>query len=306
MIPALLACTLVLAQVNTPEPLATPRYAPGPKRVAGPKHRAPYTEPTSDPHRLTVNVTLAPKASAPLDAFTASIGVTNATNHATVMHFASSDLYVIEVRKGPTVLWSSAYQHAAVPIARAIPAPIGKTAIANVTFDGTTNDRRALSPGAYTIRTTFLAFTPPTVVDIPLRINAATPISALAKMRNGSEVVVVGSPTTLADGRPGLTDGTGSIALSRNLGFLARGPHVVRGFVDITRDSGTLLVIGRYAPTFENNDSSPTPVPTATPAVTPTPIRTGVAQTAMPFPSATIPTSIPPTVPPTPKPASVR
>jgi hypothetical protein len=295
---ALALCALILcariataipaeAQVNTPEPLATPRYAPTPKRIAPVRSRNPRVLPTSDPRRTSLAVVLTPKASAPLDAFVVNLAVVNKTGVPTVLHFASSDLYVMEIRKGASVLYSTSYQHRPVPVERSVPIGTGRTTIANVTFDGLTNDRRALAPGAYTLRTTFLAFSPPSVVDLPLRILPATPLAAVAKAKNGAEIVVVGSPGRTADGKPGLTDGTTTIALSRNLGLLARGPHVVRGYVDVSRDAGTVLSIIRYAPTADNDSATPPPTPVPTPRATYAPAAAPTPTIPPPLPTPT-------------------
>jgi hypothetical protein len=289
MIAVLVAAALarLVAQVNTPEPLPTARYAPTPKPFV-PKRRTPLVFATSDPRRIGIRVTIAPKSVEPLSVFVESISIVNPTKHPTVLHFSSSDLYVIDVRRGTTVLWSSSYLHAPVPVPRAVPVPDGASPLANVTFDGLSNDRRALPPGSYVVRTTFLASTPPTVVDTPLRITPPMPLSAFAKMKNGTEIVVIGAPVRMADGKPGLTDGTTTIPLSRNLGLLAHGPHVVRGFVDISRDTGRVLLIERFAPTFDNDNSSPTPIPVPTPFPTATVLFThppGTPPVMLPSPS---------------------
>jgi hypothetical protein len=291
---AIALCAVVIAvaaparaQVNTPEPLATPRYAPTPKRIAPPTNRGPRVLPTGDPRRVVLSVVVSPKASPPLEAFVANVGVVNKTGVPTVLHFGSSDLYVIEIRKGANVLYSTSYLHRPVPVERSIPIGPGRTTIANVTFDGLTNERHALAPGTYTLRTTFLGSTPPSVVDLPLHILPATPLAAVAKTKNGTAIVVVGAPTRTADGKPGLTDGTTTIVLSRNIGLLARGPHVVRGYVDISRDAGTVLDIVSYAPTYDNDSATPSPTPIPTPRATYVPAAVPTPTIPPPYPTPT-------------------
>jgi hypothetical protein len=153
-------------------------------------------------------------------------------------------------------VWSSLTQHKPIPVNRQLDVPPGRTKLASMTIDGTTDDRRAYAPGKYTVRVAMLGTSFGMVVDKQIEFGAPVPIDEALRAKPGSVLTIAGEQTTLG-GVVSLRDASGSVHLSRSLGLHPTGAYVVRGFLDASGDD-RIFDVGRFAPAFEN---PPSPAP---------------------------------------------
>lgn len=206
--------------------------------------------------RIIADVTLQRDASALLAPFVVAIALNNTTKANVRLTFPTADLFRVDVIKDDAPIWSSLTGHKPIPITRQIDVPPGRLKLANMTVDGTTDDRRAYAPGKYIVRVAMLGTSFGTIVDKEVEFATPMPIAEAARARPGTVLTIAGEPSLLG-GQPYLRDSSGSIKISRTLGLRASGTFVVRGFLDAAGDD-RVFDVGRYAPAFEN---APTPAP---------------------------------------------
>lgn len=208
----------------------------------------PRPAPAASPRGVWADVTLDRQGTALLAPFTVAIVLHNATGHVAHLIFPTADLFRIDIYRGDAPVWSSLTGHKPISITRQIDVAPGQLRLAQVIVDSTTDDRRALAPGNYTVRVAMLGTNFGLVVDKPVSFDAPTTIAQALQAKPGSVVTIAGEPY-VDGGIPRLRDATGTIRLSR---ALPRGnaPLVVRGFVDAQGDE-RVFDVGRSAPAFE-------------------------------------------------------
>jgi hypothetical protein len=218
--------------------------------TASPAHAARPLAP------IVAEVTLQRDAPELLAPFVVAIAVDNTTSHVIRLDFPTADLFRIDVIHDDSPVWSSLTQHKPIPINRQLDIPPGRTRLASMTIDGTTDDRRAYAPGRYTVRVAMLGTSFGAIVDKQIDFAQPTPIEKIVSSKAGTVFTIAGVQTALG-GLPSLNDASGSVRLSRSLGLHPNGTFVVRGFLDASGDD-RIFDVGRFAPAFDN---PPTPPP---------------------------------------------
>ena len=205
---------------------------------------------------IVAEVTLQRDAAELLAPYVVAIALNNTTTHVVRLDFPTADLFRIDVIHNDSPVWSSLDKHKPIPVNRQIDVPAGRTKLASMTIDGTTDDRRAYEPGRYTVRVAMLGTSFGMIVDKQLDFAPPAPIADMLKLKPGTVVTVAGEETVLG-GIVYLRDASGSVKLSRGLGLRPSGTFVVRGFLDASGDD-RVFDVGRFAPSFDN---APSPQP---------------------------------------------
>ena len=227
---------------------ASPSAAP----AASPRPPAP----AAPPHGVWADVSLQREGTALLAPFTVAIALHNPTGRPVRLRFPTADLFRVDVLRDDAPVWSSVTGHKPIPITRQLDVPPGLLRLAQVIVDSTTDDRRALAPGRYTVRVAMLGTNFGVVVDKPIGFDAPETIARALAAKPGTVITIAGEPY-VDGGTPRLRDGTGTIRLSRALALRTNGTFVVRGFMDAQGDE-RVFDVGRSAPAFEN---APSPSP---------------------------------------------
>jgi hypothetical protein len=214
----------------------------------------PHPAPSASPRGVWADVTLDREGTALLAPFTVSIAVHNATGHMVRLRFPTADLFRIDVMRDDALVWSSVTGHKPIPITRQLDVPPGLLRLAQVIVDSTTDDRRALAPGTYTVRVAMLGTNFGLVVDKTIAFDPPATIAQALQTKAGAVITIAGVPY-VDGGTPRLRDATGTIRLSRALGIRSSGTVVVRGFLDAQGDE-RVFDVGRSAPAFESAAAS--------------------------------------------------
>ena len=222
---------------------------------------------SATPHTPTLSTLLSPEImlvpNGPIDVLspvTVRVGIRNRSSKAIDVAFANAETFLLEIREKDRVLWSSAFEHKPIEIGRTISVAPGVFQLANYVLEGTTNDRRALASGSYTVHVEMLGKTFSPIVDRTLVYAPPLAIDRALKAKNGAIATIVGSPTVVK-GITTLSDGSGAIRLSRALGIGAVGIYAVHGYVDIS-ELGTQFSVARFMPLRDPDDKpEPTPKP---------------------------------------------
>jgi hypothetical protein len=222
-------------------------------------------------HAPTVSTLLLPEIvlvpDGPIDVLspvTVRVGIRNRSDKAIDVAFANAETFLLEIREKDRVLWSSAFEHKPIEIGRTISIAPGVFQLANYVLEGTTNDRRALASGTYTVHVEMLGKTFAPIVDKALVYAPPLPIDRALKAKNGAIATIVGTPAVMK-GLTTLSDGTGTIRLSRALGIGAVGIYAVHGYVDIN-ELGTQFSVARFMPLRDLDEKpDPTPSPSSRP-----------------------------------------
>ncbi len=194
-------------------------------------------------------ITMTRDGRALLAPLTVTIALHNATGRIVRLRFPTADLFRVDLLRDEAPVWSSVTGHKPIPITRQLDVAPGLLRVGEVLVDGTTDDRRALAPGAYTLRVEMLGTNFGSLIDTPLAYDQPAPIAAVLSEKPSVVRTISGEP--YVDGLSAhLRDDSGSIRLSRSLGIRG-GTYVVRGFVDATGDE-RVFDVGRSAPAFEN------------------------------------------------------
>ncbi|MDB5027135.1 MAG: hypothetical protein JWO66_824 [Candidatus Eremiobacteraeota bacterium] len=215
-----------------------------------------HPSPTASPRGVWADVSLEREGTALLAPFTVAIALHNATGHIVRLRFPTADLFRVDVLRDDAPVWSSVTGHRPIPITRQLDVPPGLLRLAQVIVDSTTDDRRALAPGPYTVRVAMLGTNFGVVVDKPVSFDPPDTIQKALATKPGTVITIAGEPY-VDGGTPRLRDATGTIRLSRALGIRASGTWVVRGFMDAAGDE-RVFDVGRSAPAFAN---APSPSP---------------------------------------------
>jgi hypothetical protein len=217
-----------------------------------------HPEPSASPRGVWADVSLEREGSALLAPFTVAIALHNATGHMMRLRFPTADLFRVDVLRDDAPVWSSVTGHKPIPITRQLDVPPGLLRLAQVIVDSTTDDRRALAPGRYTVRVAMLGTNFGVVVYKPIAFDQPDTIAKALATKPGTVITIAGEPY-VDGGTPRLRDATGTLRLSRALGLRTNGTFVVRGFMDAQGDE-RVFDVGRSAPAFETL-ASPTPAP---------------------------------------------
>ncbi len=200
-------------------------------------------------HGVWAAVAIVRDGRALLAPLTVTIALHNATGRIVRLRFPTADLVRVDLLRDEAPVWSSVTGHKPIPITRQLDVAPGLLRVGEVVVDGTTDDRRALAPGAYTLRVEMLGTNFGSVIDTPVSYDPPVPIAAVLGEKPSVVRTIAGEP--YVDGISAhLRDDSGSIRLSRSLGIRG-GTYVVRGFVDATGDE-RVFDVGRSAPAFEN------------------------------------------------------
>ncbi len=210
----------------------------------------PHPAPSASPRGVWADVTLEREGTALLAPFTVAIALHNATGHMVRLRFPTADLFRVDVLRDDAPVWSSVTGHKPIPITRQLDVPPGLLRLAQVIVDSTTDDRRALAPGTYTVRVEMLGTNFGLVVDKPITFDPPATIAQALQTRPGAVITIAGEPY-VDGGTPRLRDATGTIRLSRALGIRSAGQVIVRGFLDAQGDE-RVFDVGRSAPAFES------------------------------------------------------
>jgi hypothetical protein len=205
---------------------------------------------------IVAEVTLQRDAAELLAPFVVAIAVDNTTSKIVRLEFPTADLFRIDVIRDDAPVWSSLTRHRPIPVNRQLDVPPGRTKLASMTIDGTTDDRRAYAPGKYTVRVAMLGTSFGMIIDKQIDFVAPTPVADALREKPGTVLTISGDQSALG-GNIYLRDASGSIRLSRSLGLRPVGTYVVRGFLDATGDD-RIFDVGRFAPAFDN---PPSPAP---------------------------------------------
>ncbi len=220
-----------------------------------PASAAPHATPSATPRTVWADVTLDREGTALLAPFSVAIVLHNPANHVVRLRFPTADLFRVDVLRDDSPVWSSVTGHKPIPITRQLDVPPGQLRLAQVIVDSTTDDRRALAPGRYTVRVAMLGTNFGVVVDKTIAFDAPETIAHALATKAGTVLTIAGEPY-VDGGTPRLRDATGTIRLSRALGLRTTGTFVVRGFLDASGDE-RVFDVGRSAPAFENAPSPP-------------------------------------------------
>ena len=218
--------------------------------TAAPSPRATHMPP------ILAEVTLQRDAPELLAPFVVAIALNNTTGRVVRLDFPTADLFRIDVIRDDSPVWSSLSGHKPIPVNRQLDVPPGRTKLASMTIDGTTDDRRCYAPGKYIVRVAMLGTSFGMVVDKVVDFAAPAPVSESLRDKPGTVLTIAGEQTTLG-GVVSLRDAGGSVRLSRSLGLHPTGLYVVRGFLDASGDD-RIFDVGRFAPAFDN-PPSPSP-----------------------------------------------
>jgi len=210
----------------------------------------PHPAPSASPRGVWADVTLDREGTALLAPFTVAIALHNATGHMVRLRFPTADLFRVDVLHDDAPVWSSVTGHRPIPITRQLDVPPGLLRLAQVIVDSTTDDRRALAPGTYTVRVAMLGTNFGLVVDKTIVFDPPATIAQALQTKPGAVITIAGEPY-VDGGTPRLRDATGTIRLSRALGIRSAGAVIVRGFLDAQGDE-RVFDVGRSAPAFEN------------------------------------------------------
>lgn len=205
---------------------------------------------------IVAEVTLQRDATGLLAPFVVAIALNNTTGRSVRLDFPTADLFRIDVIRDDSPVWSSLNGHKPIPINRQLDVPPGRTKLASMTIDGTTDDRHAYAPGKYIVRVAMLGTSFGMIVDKPIDFTPPMSIAEALREKRGTVVTVAGDEVAFG-GYVYLRDSSGSIKLSRGLGLRPTGTFVVRGFLDASGDD-RIFDVGRFAPAFDN---PPTPAP---------------------------------------------
>ena len=207
---------------------------------------------------VVAEVTLQRDAAELLAPFVVSIALNNTTPGNVRLEFPTADLFRIDVIRGDTPVWSSLTLHKPIPVNRQLDVPPGRTKLASMTIDGTTDDKRAYAPGKYIVRVAMLGTSFGAIVDKTIEFAAPAPIAELLRAKPGTVMTIAGDQTALG-GIVSLRDASGSVRMSRSLGLRPTGIFVVRGFLDAAGDD-RIFDVGRFAAAFDQPAlSQPTP-----------------------------------------------
>jgi hypothetical protein len=199
---------------------------------------------------IVAEVTLQRDAPELLAPFVVAIALNNMTGNTVRLDFPTADLFRIDVIRDDSPVWSSLTMHRPIPVNRQLDVPPGRTKLASMTIDGTTDDRRCYAPGKYTVRVAMLGTSFGMVVDKIVSFAAPSPVNDALQKKPGTVLTIAGEQTALG-GIVSLHDGSGSVRLSRSLGLHPTGMYVVRGFLDASGDD-RIFDVGRFAPAFDN------------------------------------------------------
>jgi hypothetical protein len=214
---------------------------------------AAITSPSPRPVReapIVAEVTLQRDASDLLAPFVVSIALNNTTGKIVRLDFPTADLFRIDVIRDDSPVWSSLFGHKPIPINRQLDVPPGRTKLASMTIDGTTDDRRAYAPGKYIVRVAMLGTSFGMVVDKQIEFAPPVSVADALRAKPGTVVTVAGAQIAFGGG-VSLRDASGSVKLSRSLGLRPTGTFVVRGFLDASGDD-RIFDVGRFAPAYDN------------------------------------------------------
>ena len=205
---------------------------------------------------IFAEVTLQRDAPELLAPFVVAIALNNTTGKIVRLEFPTADLFRIDVIRDDSPVWSSLTQHKPIPVNRQLDVPPGRTKLASMTIDGTTDDRRCYAPGKYTVRVAMLGTSFGMVVDKQIDFAPPSPVTDALREKPGTVLTIAGDQTALG-GIVYLRDASGSVRLSRSLGLRPTGTYVVRGFLDASGDD-RIFDVGRFAPAFDNPPIPPT------------------------------------------------
>jgi hypothetical protein len=199
---------------------------------------------------IVAEVSLQRDATDLLAPFVVAIALNNTTGKIVRLEFPTADLFRIDVIRDDLPVWSSLFGHKPIPVNRQLDVPPGRTKLASMTIDGTTDDRRAYAPGKYTVRVAMLGTSFGMVVDKQIDFAAPVPVADALRAKPGTVVTLAGDQIAFGGG-VSLRDASGSVKLSRSLGLRPTGTYVVRGFLDASGDD-RIFDVGRFAPAFDN------------------------------------------------------
>ena len=211
---------------------------------------SPRPSPSPTPRGVWAEVTLEREGTALLSPFTVAIALHNTTGQPARLRFPTADLFRIDVLREDAPVWSSVTGHKPIPITRQLDVPPGLLRLAQVIVDSTTDDRRALAPGRYTVRVAMLGTNFGAVIDKTIAFDSPEPIARALAAKPGTVITIAGEPYVDGSAQR-LRDATGNIRLSRALGIRPSGTFVVRGFLDAL-GAERVFDVGRSAPAFEN------------------------------------------------------
>jgi hypothetical protein len=224
--------------------------------AATPRPSPPASARPAPSRGVWADVMLDREGTALLAPFTVAIALHNSTGRTVRLRFPTADLFRVDVLRDESPVWSSVTGHKPIPITRQLDVPPGHLRLAQVIVDSTTDDRRALAPGRYTVRVAMLGTNFGVIVDKPIAFDAPDTIAKALAAKAGAVITIAGEPY-VDGGTPRLRDATGTIRLSRALGLRTSGIFVVRGFMDALGDE-RVFDVGRSAPAFDNG---PSPAP---------------------------------------------
>ncbi|HEY5350129.1 MAG TPA: hypothetical protein VIJ64_10365, partial [Candidatus Lustribacter sp.] len=139
---------------------------------------------------IVAEVTLQRDAAELLAPFVVAIALNNTTGKIVRLEFPTADLFRIDVIRDDSPVWSSLTQHKPIPVNRQLDVPPGRTKLASMTIDGTTDDRRAYAPGRYIVRVAMLGTSFGMVVDKPIDFAAPLPVSEALQKKPGTVLTI--------------------------------------------------------------------------------------------------------------------
>jgi len=212
---------------------------------------------------LSLVVTLSPAQAAPLEPVVVAIAVRNREKQAVTVESPSADLFFLQIRDDQIrddqirdehgrARFDSRTGHKPIAIRRKMTFARGTTPLASFVWSGLGDDQRPLDgPAGYVVRVGIETAGGTIGGEASLRLTAPITIKAALAETSHNSVTVAGRPLPQSGGPPLLQDDSGSIALSRPLGFLPQGRFLVRGHVERT-SSGVSFSVERSAPAPDN------------------------------------------------------
>jgi len=114
------------------------------------------------------------------------------------LEFPTADLFRIDVIHDDSPVWSSLTLHKPIPVNRQLDVPPGRTKLASMTIDGTSDDRRCYEPGKYIVRVAMLGTSFGMVVDKAVTFAPPSPVDEALRAKPGTVLTIAGEQTTLA------------------------------------------------------------------------------------------------------------
>lgn len=182
-----------------------------------------------------------------LDPVSVEVAVHNPARVPTSVEFPAPTQYVVTVKRGTQVIWTSP---ATVPPGvsfppHRVPFEPGPSVLAIYVWNGLESDGTVPAPGDYTVSAKLLGTHERPTASARVHFIAPVPIAAARDLKLGDTITIAG---TLDSTKGRLTDASGSVLLARRLLNAPPGTVAVRGYLMLRPDRHRVFYVQRWAP----------------------------------------------------------